>query len=211
MANFQMGFMTSFTQGNFEQVNDRNHFPGIYAQDSWKATPRLTLNYGVRWEDFAPGPTIRQHAGVQPIRLRGQPENDPQFSTLPAGMVLTGDPGIPKNGVNSKYAQFMPRVGFAYDIFGNGKTVVRGGAGIFYQDRLQASSTSARPVVPNNHSVTLTNDGMYSTTAGANPGGPFSDPYCTTTAFCVADRVTNPFPYHSALPVHAGLPQRDHH
>jgi hypothetical protein len=36
---------------------------------------------------------------------------------------------------------------------------------------------------------------MYSTTAGANPGGPFSDPYCATTAFCVADKVTNPFPY----------------
>ena len=201
MANYQMGFMTSFTQGNFEQVNDRNHFPGLYAQDSWKATPRLTINYGVRWEDFAPW--ANRNGNMQEFSASAYAVNQKTtlFSTLPAGMLLTGDPGVPKNSVNSKYAQFMPRVGFAYDIFGDGKTVVRGGAGMFYQDRLPGFfNLSQASWVPNNESVTLTNDGMYSTTAGANPGGPFSDPYCTTTAFCVADKVTNPFPYTLPFP-----------
>ena len=200
-ANYQLGFMTSFTQGNFEQVNVRNHFPGIFAQDSWKATPRLTLNYGVRWELFAPW--ANNYGNLQEFSPSAYAANKKTtlFTTLPAGMLLTGDPGVPKNGVNSKYAQFMPRVGFAYDIFGDGKTVVRGGAGIFYQDRLQAWFTlSQSSWVPNNQSVTLANDGMYSTTAGANPGGPFSDPYCTTTAFCVADKVANPFPYTLPFP-----------
>src|ERR1035438_1778819 len=41
MANFQMGFMNSFQQGNFEALNDRNHFPGLYAQDSWKVNRRI--------------------------------------------------------------------------------------------------------------------------------------------------------------------------
>src|ERR1022692_4582711 len=48
MANFQLGFMTGFGQGNFELVNDRNHFPGLYAQDTWRLTNRLTVNYGLR-------------------------------------------------------------------------------------------------------------------------------------------------------------------
>jgi len=201
MANYQMGFMTSFTQGNFEQVNDRNHFPGIYAQDSWKVTPRLTLNYGIRWEDFAPW--ANRNGNMQEFSASAYAANQKTtlFSTLPAGMLLTGDPGVPKNSVNSKYAQFMPRAGFAYDIFGNGRTVVRGGAGIFYQDRLPGFfNLSQASWVPNNESVTLTNDGMYSTTAGANPGGPFSDPYCTTTTFCVADKLANPFPYTLPFP-----------
>src|SRR6185312_8576641 len=53
-GNYLMGFMSSFGQGNYELVNDRNHFPGVYAEDSWKATRRLQLNYGLRWESFAP-------------------------------------------------------------------------------------------------------------------------------------------------------------
>lgn len=58
MANYQVGFMNSFSQGNYELVNDRNHFPGLYAQDSWKLNHHLTVDYGVRWEDFAPRQTF---------------------------------------------------------------------------------------------------------------------------------------------------------
>jgi outer membrane receptor for monomeric catechols len=78
-------------------VNDRNHFPGIYAQDSWKITHRLTVNYGVRWEDFAPWANnkARSRAGIQPANYVAG-THTPQFSTLPAGMMLSGDPGIPK-------------------------------------------------------------------------------------------------------------------
>jgi hypothetical protein len=54
MANFQQGFLTSLVQGEFEETNDRGHFPGIYAQDSWKLNRRLTFDYGLRWEMFAP-------------------------------------------------------------------------------------------------------------------------------------------------------------
>ena len=197
-ANFQVGFLTSFTQGNFEQVNDRNHFPGLYVQDSWRIIPRLTLNYGLRWEDFAPW--ANKVGSMQEFSASAYAANThtSQFVNLPAGMLLTGDPGVPKNGVNSKYAQFMPRFGFAFDVMGDGKTVVRGGTGIFYQDRLPGFfNLSQASWVPNNQSVTLTNPGMYSLTAGGNPGGPFSNPYCTG---CAAGAVTNPFPYTLPFP-----------
>lgn len=198
MANFQTGFMTGFTQGNYEQVNDRNHFPGLYAQDSWKMNRRLTLNYGVRWEDFAPwadrGSTQQQFNPANYIAGKGTT----QFATLPAGLMLSGDAGVPKDGLNSKYAQFMPRVGFAYDVFGNGKTVVRGGSGIFYQDRMPGFfNLSQASFVPNTIAVSTTNPGMYGSTPGANAGGAFSNPYCTG---CAAGAVTNPFPFTLPFP-----------
>jgi len=204
MANFQLGFMTGFGQGNYELVNDRNHFPGIYAQDSWKITRRLTVNYGVRWEDFAPW------ANKIPFQTAFNPSNyaanksTSQFSTLPAGMVLSGDPGMAPNGVYNKYTQFMPRLGFAFDVFGDGKTVVRGGAGIFYQDRLPGFfNLSQASFVPNTISVSLTNPGMRGATPGVNPGGPFSNPYCTG---CAVGAYPNPFPFTLPFPSNKVFP-----
>ena len=196
MANFQLGFLTSFSQGNYEQVNDRNHFPGVYAQDSWKVSRRLTLNYGVRWEDFAPwanrNSAEQEFLPANYVALKGTSK----FSTLPAGMMLTGDPGIPQNGLNNKYTQFMPRTGFAWDAFGTGKTVLRGGGGMFYQDRMPGFfNLSQASFVPNTISISTANAAMYSTSAGANVGGPFSDPYCVTTSFCSAGALPNPFPF----------------
>jgi hypothetical protein len=203
-ANFQLGFMTSFSQGNFELLNDRNHFPGAYAQDSWKATPRLTLNYGVRWEDFAPWANrIGQTQQFSPSAYIAK-TGSTQFSTLPPGLLLSGDPGVPKNGVNNKYAQFMPRVGFAMDVFGNGKTAVRGGFGLFFQDRLPGFfNLNQAGNVPNTIAISLTNPGLVATTPGGNPGGPFSNPYCTG---CTAGAVPNPFPFTLPFPSTKAFP-----
>jgi hypothetical protein len=209
MANFQMGFLTSFQQGNYEQVNDRNHFPGLYAEDSWKMNHKLTLDYGVRWENFAPWANRRS---VEQEFIPGNyvsGVHTPQFATLPPGMMLSGDYGlIPQYGVNSKEDQWMPRAGFAYDLFGDGKTVVRGGSGIFYQDRMPGFfNLSQASFVPNTISIgPNTNQAMYSTSPGTNVGGPFSDPYCTTTAFCSAGAVPNPFPFTLPFPSTQAFP-----
>ena len=201
MANFQLGFMNAFGQGNYELVNDRNHFPGVYAQDSWKVNPRLQLNYGVRWEMFAPWAdhANKQTAFSSSLYAANKGTSQYALSTkagtpgLPAGIVLSGDAGFPSQGLNNKYAQFMPRLGFAYDVFGNGKTAIRGGFGVFYQDRIQAwMNLSQSSFVPNTISVSLTNPGMYSPTPGANPGWRFSDPYCTG---CAVGSYLNPFPF----------------
>lgn len=200
-ANFQVGFLTGFGQGNYELVNDRNHFPGFYAQDSWKVTQRLQLNYGVRWEMFAPwADRLNTQTAFNPANYAANTGTSQYaLSTkagtpgLPAGMVLSGDHGFPKNGVRNQYKQFMPRVGFAYDVFGDGKTAVRGAVGVFYQDRLQSwMNLSQSTFAPNTISVALTNLGMYNPTPGANPGGRFSDPYCTG---CSAGAFANPFPF----------------
>jgi hypothetical protein len=200
LANYQMGYMTAFQQGIAEFIQDRNHFPGLYAQDSWKVNPRLTLNYGVRWEVFEPWAD----------KLGGQTEFSPTnyaanvhstvFTSLPAGMLVSGDAGVVPNGVRNQYKQFMPRVGFAYDVFGTGRTVLRGGGGIFYQDRvsgfLNLSQSANAP-----YTVTATTTDANGT--AAFPGGPFSNPYCTG---CAAGQVTNPFPYTLPFPSNKTFP-----
>ena len=196
MANFQQGFLSALVQGEFEEVNDRGHFPAVYAQDSWKVNHRLTLDYGVRWELFAPWHNkVGDQTAFSPSKYAGD-TGTPQFAIatgpgtggLPAGFVLSGDSGFPVNGVNNQYKQFMPRVGFSYDVYGNGKMAVRGGYGIFYQDRLPGFfNLSQSTFAPNTITVTLAN--LDETSSG---GGPLSNPYCTG---CATGAYPNPFPF----------------
>ena len=92
----------------------RSSIIGFYFQDDWKALPNLTLNLGVRYEFF----TTPTEAHGRVSNLRFLLDED----------LTVGDPFID----NPSLDQFAPRIGFAWDPFGDGKTSVRGGAGLFY-------------------------------------------------------------------------------
>lgn len=98
-----------------------------YVQDDWKIRPRLTLNLGVRYELPLPW--------VQPNDFWGTFHPGQQSTVIPSapvGMVFPGDKGVPRGLFPTDKNNFAPRIGFAWDPFGNGRTSVRGAYGIFY-------------------------------------------------------------------------------
>ncbi len=103
---------------------------GFFVSDSFKVTPRLTLNYGLRYEPVVPP---QQSSGRINSWLPGVQSTVSPGS--PPGFIFPGDPQLPKGLIYSDLNNFAPRFGFAWDINGNAKTVVRGAYGLFYQDQ----------------------------------------------------------------------------
>ena len=100
----------------------------LFVADSYRVHPRLTLDYGLRYEPFIP---FDQKGGRHTTWVPGVQST--VVPDAPAGILFPGDPGLPSRLTNSDLNNFAPRVGAAWDVTGTAKTVVRGGYGIFYQ------------------------------------------------------------------------------
>ena len=129
---------TGYTQAALQLLDSRTRYGGAYAQDSWKATSNLTLNFGLRWEVSMPW--YDTQGKIQTFRPG---EQSVVFPNSPKGLVFPGDPGVPKTLAPTRYNNFGPRLGLAYSpdfsegalgkIFGGpGKTSIRASYGIYY-------------------------------------------------------------------------------
>jgi len=165
MMDMLLGISSAYDQ---TEVLNKNHYVNntvsLWGQDNWKVNPRLSLQLGLRWDglphawernnqiaNFNPAlynPSLTPQwnvnsAGVQDGSMN---PNGPGFVTPPGfttpfylnGIYIGGVNGYPHGLVNNFWKTVQPRVGFSFDIFGNGRTVLRGGFGTFYE-RIQGN------------------------------------------------------------------------
>ena len=137
-ANYLLGLPDQYGEGSAQSENVRSTALYLFAQDSWKIKPNLTLNYGLRWEFSTPIADISHH--VQTFRPGQSSTVYPCVSTAstdctsqtPVGLVVPGDAGVPA-GLTQTYSKaFAPRIGIAWSPGNSGKTSFRAGWGMFY-------------------------------------------------------------------------------
>lgn len=207
-----LGLVSSYSESQAAPIRHYvNNTPSVYAMDTWHITQRLSLQLGLRYDalphayeknnligNFNPSHYLPGQAPVFDNGLNGNSSDGnlnptgPGFQTVNGaqfylnGVDIAGAPGVPPGLTNNDYKTLQPRVGFSEDIFGNGKTVLRGGFGTFFE-RLQGNdiynAATAAPFVntPGASNVYLSNTNKSFNT-GTTAASPFGTQGSTTIA-----------------------------
>jgi Carboxypeptidase regulatory-like domain len=179
-ADFLLGYANQYQEAALQDKGYWNNQSwALYAQDTWKASRRLTVNLGLRWDAIPHTYEVNNRQSNFYPNLYNQANrallvggsispDSPGLGTSPNqdlsgtlfylnGIGIAGKNGIPAGLVKNNWATFGPRIGFAYDVTGGGKTVIRGGFGIMYE-RVQGNDVyNGGGNVPFSTNVTFNN------------------------------------------------------
>ena len=189
-ADFLIGVPSQFNQSQLDTFYPRNKYVALFAQDSWRALPNLTLNYGLRWDRIAPW--TEKYNQISTFDAGAQSQ---VFPGAPAGILYPGDSGVPATLAPVDNLSFAPRVGIAWQpkvaqdsmlgkvLGGPGATSVRASFGEFYS-AIEALSISV-----------LAGNAPYGTTYSSPAPPLFATPFITASN---GQNYGQPFPYHLA-------------
>ena len=192
LADVVLGLPSQFQQDSGRTNDLRESKYHLWIQDDWKVRPRLTLNAGLRWEPKLP--PIDQLNNLVGF-VQGQQST--VAPNAPTGLVYPGDQGIGEEVFPRDYNNFAPRLGFALDVRGTGKTIVRGGYGVFFIDPALTLYTRTVSTQPSVITVTTVNPQSFvDPYAGVTGGNPFPRPRVQPSEFAT---------YQYARPVSGGV------
>ena len=172
LADYLIGTPASMNQDAPVTALDNSWSYGVFVQDDFRVAPRLTLNLGLRWDLQTPptDPFNREmtfEAGVQ----------SKVVPAAPLGMLFPGDAGVTRGIVPMRWKKFSPRVGIAWDPFGDGKTSIRAAAGVFYGSVSGNEWNSTSNFQPFAVRQTFSNVDTLTNPYGNLPGGVSPFPY----------------------------------
>lgn len=149
ITDFLTGKVTQLHQANPNPEDLTQNYVALYFQDTWKATRKLTLNYGLRWAPFMPMQFTNGHVYTFSLENFYKGIRSTVIPSAPPGFSYPGDPGFHgKSGMRSQWNILEPRVGIAWDPAGDGKTAIRLGGGIahdFIRMDLHENTSSVAP------------------------------------------------------------------
>ena len=183
-ADFLLGIDSSYTQGQGQKFYNRNHYLGLYGQDSWRVSPQLTLNYGLRWDVLPPW-----SEKFNQLQTLNPDEQSLVFPNAPKGIIFPGDPGVPSTLSPTRYGNVAPRAAaswapkvrpgaLAWMLGAPGATLVKAGYGVYYSaiEGLSAGIMSGNPpygFTDTSSAPTLFNEPFVTAATGVSVGQRF--------------------------------------
>jgi Carboxypeptidase regulatory-like domain len=184
LGNFLLGIPTAVTQDAPVTAYTNTWYTALFIQDDFRIHPRVTLNLGLRWDVQTP-PTDPLNRVVNYVPGQKSTVN----AAAPVGALFYGDPGVERGGVPVDYHHFSPRVGVAWDPFGNGKTSIRAATGLFWGSISGNEWNTMTNFQPFSTRLTFTN---LATAQNNWNGATLSNPYNLFPG-------GNPFPYRGSF------------
>jgi len=192
-ADFLIGIPSAVSQDAPVTGYTNSWYTALFVQDDFKVHPRLTLNLGLRWDVQTP-PTDPFNRVVNYVP--GQ--KSVVIPSAPVGAQFYGDPGVERGGIPVSYSHFSPRIGFAWDIAGDGKTSIRGAFGMFYGSISGNEWNTMTNFQPFSTRLTFTNINQKTNAQGVPLGATLVNPYNNFVG-------GNPFPYRGTFTTGGGL------
>ena len=134
LADLLSGRVTSVEHGRQQDLPVHSWYLGLYGQDTWRVTNRLTFNLGLRWEPYFGLSAENNAISIFNIDNFRRGITSQVFVNAPAGLIYPGDEGFPpgQTGLNKQWRNFSPRLGFAWDMTGNGRMALRASYALTY-------------------------------------------------------------------------------